>query len=1036
MDGARQFLENVLIWPESKDAPGWINVHVNAKNDTPTKNGGKPWVVGWPFKTVADALDRIGWVETTDTFFNVWVCMSQQSDCIEKPDGKRKAVRKATNATKLKAIWIDCDVKPGDPKHYHTMTEAFDALKAFWEKVALPVPSMIVNSGGGFHVYWISDTPLTFDEWRPYASGLKALLLSEGVKCDTGLTTDAARILRVPGTLNHKYTPHRLVKLLHCSAPYNFESDIRFLKTCINPDSNKNSPQQGEQVSRIGAARIEDVIVTGAVFDCPDAAFASLQPDNALQAGASFSGAAQLVDPRPIFAAPTSTGGGCAFLREALRTGGRDYDNPKWNLSVLCTAFMENGNDIAHQISSGHAGYSAADTQALYDRKVSDRADRGIGYPSCGAIAGAGSEHCKACPHFAKGKSPLNIRNLAPVTATVSPAAAPPGALLLPENYALNKDNKICLIEQHVNRGEVVEEWKQLFHNIIDDAYATKSPEALHLHITTDKGNWTWATLRKVDFAGPGYEKKLAEVGLDYCGEHKTKLEAFLMSFLAKMKEAAEQQETVGFGWYRPRGQIEGFAYAGHIFRPDGSQTPAGHADEKLRRRYQPMGSIINWHATASYILRQRRPDFDAIIAVSFAAPLMELTGTTGGIVASMGEPGSGKSYAMEVAAAVWGHHKQTVERKGSTDKSLINKLGTLGNLPAFWDEISDQQSQARFMSVASQLSGGGEGGRLNSSIQQQERGEWSTIININGNKSWRDYVVSQQKDHGAGLRRVLEYWVPKDIPNPQGQVPVSEAESARALLLHNYGGVGEEYARYLMTHLEQVNQIIQRNTSMFEQKLLPDKKESMWLALCATILSGAEIATLMPTPVNFNTNRLFDFLLNVFLDNRRYTSSANVNPVETAEDYLAQYLKDRFDETIWTMGTPTAMGRPTAAGNVEWRRLQPNATTRHGVSVRWDKVSMTLRFSKTNFFDWCAGKPDKRDPSVIIRSLENIYNLTGERRTLAVGTPFKVPREWIYTIDVSPHQDLKEIMDAFVEATQLNADLGTTRTVNAGGGA
>src|SRR5581483_4777817 len=39
-----------------------------------------------------------------------------------------------------------------------------------------------------------------------------------------------------------------------------------------------------------------------------------------------------------------------------------------------------------------------------------DRADRGIGYPSCAAIAGAGCKHCQTCPHFPKGKSPLNIR--------------------------------------------------------------------------------------------------------------------------------------------------------------------------------------------------------------------------------------------------------------------------------------------------------------------------------------------------------------------------------------------------------------------------------------------------------------------------------------------------------------------------------------------------------------------------------------------------------------------------------------------------
>src|ERR1700731_4012171 len=33
----RKFLENVLVWPGSAQAPGWINLHVNAKNDDPTK---------------------------------------------------------------------------------------------------------------------------------------------------------------------------------------------------------------------------------------------------------------------------------------------------------------------------------------------------------------------------------------------------------------------------------------------------------------------------------------------------------------------------------------------------------------------------------------------------------------------------------------------------------------------------------------------------------------------------------------------------------------------------------------------------------------------------------------------------------------------------------------------------------------------------------------------------------------------------------------------------------------------------------------
>ena len=41
---------------------------------------------------------------------------------------------------------------------------------------------------------------------------------------------------------------------------------------------------------------------------------------------------------------------------------------------------------------------------------MADRADRGIGYPSCATIQSNGCNSCATCPLLAKGKSPLNIR--------------------------------------------------------------------------------------------------------------------------------------------------------------------------------------------------------------------------------------------------------------------------------------------------------------------------------------------------------------------------------------------------------------------------------------------------------------------------------------------------------------------------------------------------------------------------------------------------------------------------------------------------
>ena len=61
-------------------------------------------------------------------------------------------------------------------------------------------------------MYWISDKPLTRAEWEPYADGLWALVQKHGLKADA-VTTDAARILRVPGTFNKKQDIPRPVEI-------------------------------------------------------------------------------------------------------------------------------------------------------------------------------------------------------------------------------------------------------------------------------------------------------------------------------------------------------------------------------------------------------------------------------------------------------------------------------------------------------------------------------------------------------------------------------------------------------------------------------------------------------------------------------------------------------------------------------------------------------------------------------------------------------------------------------------------------------
>jgi len=105
----------------------------------------------------------------------------------------------------VNALYADIDAKSfgGD---IELARSAVDGL--------VPAPSAVVASGGGFHCYWFSDKTrkLKTPKIRDRISRLQKHWVAF-VKGDPGVN-DLARILRVPGTYNHKYTPPRLVELI------------------------------------------------------------------------------------------------------------------------------------------------------------------------------------------------------------------------------------------------------------------------------------------------------------------------------------------------------------------------------------------------------------------------------------------------------------------------------------------------------------------------------------------------------------------------------------------------------------------------------------------------------------------------------------------------------------------------------------------------------------------------------------------------------------------------------------------------------
>jgi hypothetical protein len=135
--------------------------------------------------------------------------------------------RRADNVAAVKCVWLDVDCgtdKAEANKGYESKPDALIAIRAFCKLLGLPKP-MIVDSGGGFHIYWPFVNTISPVEWKTATTKLKALYHAQ--KCrllaDDSRTTDIASILRPVGTHNRKTSSPRLVSLLLDAEPVAFE---------------------------------------------------------------------------------------------------------------------------------------------------------------------------------------------------------------------------------------------------------------------------------------------------------------------------------------------------------------------------------------------------------------------------------------------------------------------------------------------------------------------------------------------------------------------------------------------------------------------------------------------------------------------------------------------------------------------------------------------------------------------------------------------------------------------------------------------
>jgi Protein of unknown function (DUF3987) len=386
LDEAREFLSRAIAWPKDGQV-AYAGLHWTFLKDR------KPLWSGRAVQSLDDAISELARAKKSPSIKDIYVCRATMTTAEDKTDTRgvpyKKPLRRQDNVVALKSLFLDIDAKGSDKNSYGTQAEAATALAEFLKESGMPRPTMIVNSGGGFHAYWCLPQALHCDEWRPLAFALAEATKKHGLKCDTQVTIDSARILRIPDTENHKNLVPR---------------PVRFVGRPIKTDYNVSD--------------LEKVLKPYMVAVPSGAALVRLIPRTPL-AGISDLSAGVERNNKPVHLDDVAKE--CAFIRDAIATGGVALHNPAWNLTTLIATFTDDAHNDAHRMASKHATYSKQETDNLFDRKVRERETKGLGWPSCITISGTGCKDCQACSHFTKGKSPLNFAKSAPVVQMVQP---------------------------------------------------------------------------------------------------------------------------------------------------------------------------------------------------------------------------------------------------------------------------------------------------------------------------------------------------------------------------------------------------------------------------------------------------------------------------------------------------------------------------------------------------------------------------------------------------------------------------------------
>ena len=719
---------------------------------------------------------------------------------------KEAGNREADNCQAIKSFFFDLDCKGGDT--YEDQESALAALQDFCKTVKFPRPT-IVNSGNGIHAYWPLTESVGREEWVATARKLKDLCSFHKFNVDRKVTSDAARILRCPDTINYNGETQKVTEILIASKQYEYSK----VKSLIDAACDE-----------VGIDTTPAFDLSTAIRGLDEDTKAFLKLDNF---ESKFSKIARL----------SLEGSGCEHIKQALEEP-NGCSEPMWRACLSIAVRCSDGPTAIHKLSEGHDQYSPAETE----RKANETA----GPFRCETFNDEDPGKCGGCIHRGKIASPIQLGKVlkAPppevlkqedglLDKALFPYIRVNGSIYYqpPPEFDKQKKQKITLdpILVYENRIDIV---KRVMRKSDGECIL------MNLHLPQD-GVKEFYLPNHYTQSPADFKKMMASEGVATSSRNMERLMEYTtkwVKYLQTVKSADKMREQLGWA-----DDYSSFALGGtEYFKGGERESPPSASTKQIASFQKPGGTFNKWKKMFN---RFGLPGFEVHAfgaLVGFGAPLLKFTGYEGVVINLFsGTSATGKTSALKAALSVWGDPKGLMVGD-STPLARFQRTAVLRSIPIGIDEATGIEPKV-LSEFIYYLSLGKTKLRMqaSSNAEREDLGTWSTLGLLTSNNSYYDKLSQYKASSDGESARLIEFNIraPKILENDAVGREFFDPVN------YNFGHAGPIFVGYLVNHVEEVKARVESKIAKFQQDYGTKPKDRYWSAAVAAVTVGGEIA-------------------------------------------------------------------------------------------------------------------------------------------------------------------------------------------------